>query len=184
MSPRIINQTRDSLSQGSIAPFWESQQVAALDYERIIQKDISSVYALISSASGLEQWLAPRASGDFLPGGVFVLSWGKKRKVTGEILDVIPQKELRLIWEEECGVESLVSFNLKPLAGSTYLRLTHELYGGVITSQEWSQGLINQWIFFLDNLCSVAEYNEDLREKKMGDKGWAWLSGDFYRTRK
>lgn len=184
VSPSTENKTREQKEANHIQPFWENRQVASLDYERIIQKDIAEVYALVSQSSGLEKWLAPRASGDIYPGGIFVLSWGKRRKVTGEILDVIPEKELRLIWEEECGVESLVSFNFKRLHKATYLRLTHELYGNAITSQEWSSGLINQWIFFLDNLCSVAENGEDLRSRKVKDDGWSWLAGDFYRRRK
>ena len=114
-------------------------------------------------------------------GGIFVFSWGQHGKVTGEIIDLEPNKLVRFVWEDTTSVESLVTVEFRGVGIKTHLRLTHELFGGS-TKWEWNDGHLNEWIFFLDNLCSVAEVGVDLRPDKAREDGWDWLLGSFFES--
>lgn len=164
-------------------PFWEGKLINSLDYDRIIRAWPEKVFEQFSSSEKLEDWLAPRVLADVRTGGIFVLSWGLHGVVTGEFIEVVPGKLLRFIWEDSLSCETLVTVEFRGVGIKTHLRLTHQLFGGA-TKSNWNEGHLNEWIFFLDNLCSVVELGTDLRFDKALEDGWGWLLGSYYRRRR
>ena len=160
-------------------PFWKNKVISSLVYDRIIRSWPEKVFDHLANPELLKQWFAPRLCADIRPGGIYFFSWGTHGRITGEFTDVIPHKLLRFVWEDSMSSETLVTIELRGVGLKTHLRLTHELFGGC-TKWEWNDGHLNEWIFFLDNLGSITEVGEDLRDSKSQEEGWEWLKGTFF----
>lgn len=175
---------RDHVTQSKgVSHFWEGKLINSLDYDRIIRAWPEKVFEQFTSPEKLESWLAPRVLADIRTGGIYVLSWGIHGVVTGEFIEIVPNKLLRFIWEDSVSEETLVTIEFRGAGIKTHLRLSHQLFGGS-TKSSWNEGHLNEWIFFLDNLCSIVELGVDLRFDKALEDGWGWLLGSFYRTRR
>jgi uncharacterized protein YndB with AHSA1/START domain len=168
-----------SESESELRPFWRGRNISSLEYDRVVNASIKKVYGYLNNADKLALWLSPRATIDTRAGGVFVLSWGQLGKVTGEFVEIEPYQRLSFVWEDDQSLETLVTIELMDRGQRTHLRLRHELFGGA-TKWEWNEVHLNEWIFFLDNLCSVIESGEDLRPAKAREEGWEWVIGSFY----
>lgn len=109
-----------------------------------------------------------------------MFSWGQFGEVTGEFVEIVPAGRLAFTWGDRLSNQTFVTIDIKGFGTKTHLRLQHQLFGGV-TKTEWNEGHINEWTFFLDNLCSVIEHGTDLRPEKAKENGWHWILGRFVR---
>jgi uncharacterized protein YndB with AHSA1/START domain len=168
-----------SESESELRQFWQGRSISSLEYDRVVNAPGKEVFEYLNQADKLARWLSPRVTIDARPGGVFVLSWGQLGKVTGEFVGIEPNTRISFVWEDDQSLETLVTIELMDRGMRTHLRLRHELFGGA-TKWEWNEVHLSEWIFFLDNLCSVIESGEDLRPVKAREEGWEWVVGLFY----
>lgn len=96
----------------------------------------SEVYALLTQADLLVEWMAPVASLDARPGGEVSWTHLNGDTVRGEFVELVPDRRVVFTygWERaEVGVppgSTVVEIDLRPTATGTELRLVHRGFEG------------------------------------------------------
>ncbi|MCB0998180.1 MAG: SRPBCC domain-containing protein [Acidimicrobiales bacterium] len=91
----------------------------------------SDVYALLTQADLLVEWMAPIASLDPRPGGEVSWTHANGNTVRGQYVELVPDRRVVFTygWERaDVGVppgSTVVEIDLRPTAGGTELRLVH-----------------------------------------------------------
>lgn len=117
----------------------------------------SEVYALLTQAELLVEWMAPIASLDARPGGS--LSWTHVNgdTVRGEFVELVPDRRVVYTygWERaDVGVppgSTVVEIDLRPIAGGTELRLVHRGLEGPMADAH-----AGGWANYLTRLAVLA----------------------------
>lgn len=123
---------------------------AAVQFEREIDAAIDRVWELISTADGLEQWLAP-ATVELQVGGALDIDFGEDGLAGGLIIDLVPGTVLEYHWQFPGEPDSIIRFELEDLGGRTRLRLHHRLL-----PPEQAAGYGAGWHAHLDQLAGIA----------------------------
>lgn len=121
----------------------------------------AEVYALLTQAELLVEWMAPIASLDARPGGA--LSWTHHNgdTVRGEYLELVPDRRVVFTygWErDDVGVppgSTVVEIDLRPTPKGTELRLVHRGLEGPM-----SDAHAGGWMNYLARLAIRAEGRE------------------------
>ena len=100
-----------------------------------IQAPPSSVWRWLATQEGLRHWLSPDLEIDLRPGGTYSMGGGDGvTRISGTVLELIPEGELVLSWLEEGSgwrYPARLVVGLTPIAGGTRVTLTHDGFAGI-----------------------------------------------------
>lgn len=100
---------------------------AIVRFERTIAAAIDTVWDLVATGDGLEQWLAP-ARVDLRKGGAMDIDFGEDGLAGGTITELDPPAVLEYHWQFPGEPDSMVRFELSETDdGTTRLVLEHRL---------------------------------------------------------
>src|SRR5215467_4344020 len=95
----------------------------------------SSVWRLLSTQDGLRQWLAPDVEIDLRVGGAYrMLGADGQTRISGTVLELVPQGRLVLSWMEEEAEwvhPARLVVTLEPTASGTRVGLVHDGFAGI-----------------------------------------------------
>ena len=98
-----------------------------VEFERVLNAAIDTVWTMLTTEEGLEKWLAP-ASVNLRFGGTMDIDFGEGAVVGGQIIDLIPGVALEYHWRFTGEPDSIVRFELEVLdPRTTRLRLRHRM---------------------------------------------------------
>ena len=120
-----------------------------VSFDRVLGHPVDEVWEMISTADGLERWLAP-AKVDLRIGGVVDIDFGEGGVVGGEIHELVPGELLEYVWRFVGEPDSIIRFELQPISEGTRLKLTHRLL-----PRDQSVGYGAGWHAHLDQLDSA-----------------------------
>ena len=110
-----------------------AKALAAEAVQREVRIDAppSAVFGFLIQPERMVRWMGVQARLDPRPGGVYRVDLNRYERVSGEVLEVVPDRKLVFTWGWENGVlpvppgASTVEIVLEPDGGGTLLRLTH-----------------------------------------------------------
>jgi uncharacterized protein YndB with AHSA1/START domain len=115
------------------------------------------VFEFLTDPAKMVRWMGAEAALDPRPGGDYAVNISGHDRVSGEVMEVVPDRKLVFSWGWEDGVlpvapgESTVEITLEPDGEGTLLRLTH---------RDLPQGMHKfhrlGWAYALDRLARVA----------------------------
>lgn len=118
----------------------------------------------------IEQWLRPKpnwtatCSNDFKVGGTINLKMttddGSSYPHIGKYIEIIPDQKIVLTWSGKELQDTLITLELKMLAGETELTLSHELF----PKEEFRDTYHTGWQVCLENLAKVLEGQQGSRK--------------------
>jgi uncharacterized protein YndB with AHSA1/START domain len=162
------------LYDGVARASFNGKPMTSLSFERIIRLKPKNVFRYLTDATALQTWFATVIEGQMRQDGDVVFRWDDNRIIKVKILKFRKNRLISGSWTDQHGDLSALDISLKQQGAFTIVQLSHHLlYGN--TQHEWTKRYLNQWIFHLDNLCSVVESGLDLRPKKANESGWEWL---------
>ncbi len=132
---------------------------------RTVQASPEMIWAALTQASELREWLCDEARVEPHKGGHIQMNWREGYEVRGTFTAFSPLRSLAFTWagSDDPG-ETSVRFALKPVEGGLQVRLIHS---GLGTGRKWT-GWVKQageeWNEVMDNLQSVLETGIDLRQ--------------------
>jgi uncharacterized protein YndB with AHSA1/START domain len=98
-----------------------------VEFERVLDAAIDTVWAMLSTEDGLEKWLAP-ATVDLRFGGTMDIDFGEGGVAGGEIIELVPGVALEYHWRFTGEPDSVVRFELEMVdPNTTRLRLHHRM---------------------------------------------------------
>ena len=118
----------------------------------------SEVYALLTQAELLVEWMAPIASLDARPGGEVSWTHHNGDTVRGEFVELVPDRRVVFTygWERaDVGVppgSTVVEIDLRPVPTGTELRLVHRGFEGPMADAH-----AGGWANYLARLATRAE---------------------------
>lgn len=97
----------------------------------------SAVWRWLATQEGLRHWLSPDLEVDLRPGGAYQMAGGDgATRITGTVLELIPEGALVLSWLEEGSgwrYPARLVVTLTAIAGGTRVTLTHDGFAGIGT---------------------------------------------------
>lgn len=100
-----------------------------------IQAPPSAVWRWLATPEGLRRWLSPDLEIDLRPGGAYSMGGGDgETRISGTVLELIPEGELALSWLEEGSgwrYPARLVVRLTPIAGGARVTLTHDGFAGI-----------------------------------------------------
>ena len=92
-----------------------------------VNADPASVFAVISTSQGLDQWWTRRSSGEPLVGAEYELWFGPEADWRARVTEVVPSQRFALLLTgaDEDWKGTTVGFVLEPADGSTVVRFSH-----------------------------------------------------------
>ena len=129
-----------------------------VDKTIIIAASPSEVYALLTQAELLIEWMAPIATLDARPGGEVAWTHHNGDTVRGEFVELVPDRRVVFTygWErDDVGVppgSTVVEIDLRPVVGGTELRLVHRGLEGPMADAH-----AGGWANYLGRLAARAE---------------------------
>ena len=100
-----------------------------------IQAPPSAVWRWLATPAALRRWLSPELEIDLRVGGTYhLLGPDGETRVTGTVLELVPEGELVLSWLEEGGDwvhPARLVITLTPVPTGTRVTLTHEGFAGI-----------------------------------------------------
>ena len=122
-----------------------------VEFARVLDAAIDTVWALLSTEDGLEKWLAP-ARVDLRLGGTMDIDFGEGGVTGGEIIDLVPGVAIEYRWSFTGEPDSIIRFELEVIdSASTKLRLIHRLL-----PVDQATGYAAGWHAHLDQLEAAA----------------------------
>lgn len=107
-----------------------------VDKRLVIAAPPTEVYALLTDATLLIEWMAPVAATDPRPGGLMTWTHHNGDTVRGEFVELVPDRRVVFTygWErEDVGVppgSTTVEIDLRPVPAGTELHLVHRWFEG------------------------------------------------------
>ena len=136
----------------------------------LYQAKPEKVFRALTDAKELTKWFLKEARVQLKKGGKMKFVWSPKDKHENKILDLVPNKRLRMTWPTmgwggTPKTDTYVTFSLTPKGKSTLLQIEHTGFG---PGEEWVMyyaGTYSGWTYYLLNLKSWLEHGIDLRDK-------------------
>src|SRR5947209_15791465 len=103
----------------------------AVQREVRIDAQPSAVYGFLTQPEKMVRWMGIEAALDPRPGGVYRVDLNRHERVSGEVLEIVPDRSLVFTWGWEDGAlpvapgQSTVEISLESDGNGTLLRLTH-----------------------------------------------------------
>lgn len=98
---------------------------ATVRFDRILDDALSDVWEMLTTAEGLERWLAPSIV-DLRVGGNVDVDFGEESPAGGAIMDLVPGRSIEYVWRFAGEPDSIIRFDLESVDGAkTRLRLHH-----------------------------------------------------------
>lgn len=127
-----------------------SPETALVRFERELAAAIDVVWDLLTTADGLEQWLAP-ATVDLQVGGDMDIDFGEDGLAGGTIIELNPPTVLEYRWQFPGETDSILRFELSSTEAGTHMVLEHRLL-----PLDQSVGYGAGWHAHLDQLAAMA----------------------------
>jgi uncharacterized protein YndB with AHSA1/START domain len=100
-----------------------------------IQAPPSSIWRWLATQEGLRRWLGSDLEIDLRPGGAYSMAGGDgETRISGTVLELIPEGELALSWLEEGSgwrYPARLVVSLTAIAGGTRVTLAHDGFAGI-----------------------------------------------------
>lgn len=100
-----------------------------------IQAPPSQVWPFVASREGLRAWIDPSLDIDLRAGGSYnLLGADGETRISGTVLDVVPEGALVLSWFEEGGDwvhPARLTIELRPTSAGTTVTITHDGFAGI-----------------------------------------------------
>ena len=136
----------------------------------LYQAKPEKVFRALTDAKELTKWFLKDARVQLKKGGKMKFVWSPKDKHENKILDLVPNKRLRMTWPTmgwggTPKTDTYVTFSLTPKGKYTLLQIEHTGFG---PGEEWVvyyAGTYSGWTYYLLNLKSWLEHGIDLRDK-------------------
>ncbi|HKZ22281.1 MAG TPA: SRPBCC domain-containing protein [candidate division Zixibacteria bacterium] len=136
----------------------------------LYQAKPEKVFRALTDAKELTKWFLKDARVQLKKGGKMKFVWSPKDKHENKILDLVPNKRLRMTWPTmgwggTPKTDTYVTFSLTPKGKYTLLQIEHTGFG---PGEEWVMyyaGTYSGWTYYLLNLKSWLEHGIDLRDK-------------------
>ena len=100
-----------------------------------IQAPPSAVWPYLASEEGLRSWLGPSLEIDLQAGGTYcLLGADEETRVTGAVLEIVPEGSLVLSWMEEGAGwvhPARLVIVLSPTSDGTRVSITHDGFAGI-----------------------------------------------------
>ena len=100
-----------------------------------IQAPPSAVWQWLASEEALRRWLSPDLDIDLRVGGTYTMPGAdEKTRISGAVLELVPEGRLVLSWLEEGGDwvhPARLLFTLSPLVTGTRVTLIHDGFAGI-----------------------------------------------------
>ena len=135
---------------------------ATITVRRVVAAPVEEIFEYLTQPELMAQWMSPypgevqcEARSNFRVGGSFSLSMRSGEKaceITGEYVKVEPPHRLVFTWSgpPTNNASTLVSVELRPLAGKTEFTLVHEK----LPTPEVREGHVGGWNTMFDHLAS------------------------------
>jgi uncharacterized protein YndB with AHSA1/START domain len=135
------------------------QTAASAEVVREIRIDAApaAVFEFLTDPAKMVRWMGTEAVLDSRPGGAYGVNITGRERVSGEVIEIVPDRRLVFTWGWEDGSlpvapgESTVEISLEPDGAGTLLRLTHR---GLPQRMHRFHRL--GWGYALDRLARVA----------------------------
>ncbi|MBN1485215.1 MAG: SRPBCC domain-containing protein [Chloroflexia bacterium] len=122
------------------------------------------VFAFLSRAGRLREWLCDAAWSDPIPGGRYTLLWESGYQAQGSFMEVAPPERVVMIWH---GLgepaPTLLEWKLLETPEGTEITLVHSGFGDGLYWEASYAEADKGWRSALENLVSVLEQGIDLR---------------------
>ncbi len=141
-----------------------------------LNKPVNEIYKLIGTATGLTKWFMgetvyespegeKRKFDDYVhKGDEFQWQWLEKDlSITGHILEAEINSRLKFTF----GSSFMVTITLQEDSGRTLFNLTQQYHENIEPNDFAHINCCVCWAFFITNLKSVAEFDNDLRETEI-----------------
>lgn len=125
-----------------------------------VASDVVSIFSYLTDQKRLILWFSDQAILEPQFGGKYHLRWKNNEAVDGVITEYLAANTVALTWKhpnEEA--ETQVRFKLSPQGERTLVQVEHL---GFATAGDLDKA-VDFWVFYLKNLKSVIEAQEDLR---------------------
>jgi uncharacterized protein YndB with AHSA1/START domain len=100
-----------------------------------IQAPPSAVWQWLASEEALRRWLSPDLDIDLRVGGTYTMPGAdEKTRISGAVLELVPEGRLVLSWLEEGGDwvhPARLLFTLSPIVTGTRVTLIHDGFAGI-----------------------------------------------------
>ena len=100
-----------------------------------IQAPPSAVWRWLASEEALRRWLSPDLDIDLRVGGTYTMPGAdEKTRISGAVLELVPEGRLVLSWLEEGGDwvhPARLLFTLSPIVTGTRVTLIHDGFAGI-----------------------------------------------------
>jgi uncharacterized protein YndB with AHSA1/START domain/uncharacterized damage-inducible protein DinB len=147
----------------------------AVKLVRTIQASPEMIWAALTQASGLREWMCDGARSVPRKGGLIQVWWNSGYEARGVFTAYQPPGTLAFTWNSPMEPdETSVKFTLKPVEGGTRVTVIHSGFG---TGKKWAgraQESQEGWTQGLDNLQSTLETGVDLRQMDQPRLGLGW----------
>lgn len=141
------------------------QDERIIEMKRTIQADRARVFAALTEAGRLREWLCDHVWSDPRPGGRYSLRWNSGYEARGTFVELEAPEEITMIWQGmEAPGPTLVAWELEEGEGGTEVALEH---GGFGRGTYWDTAYAEAkhgWELALENLQSVLVEGVDLRQ--------------------
>ncbi len=138
---------------------------AKIRIKRAVQAERGRVFAALTDAGRLREWLCDWAWSDSRPGGRCLLRWNTGYEAHGAWAEVDPPARLTLVWQgSEDPAPTVVRWTLQDAEAGTAVTLEHTGFG---SGPRWDASFAQAekgWRDALENLQSTLHEGIDLRE--------------------
>lgn len=139
----------------------------AVKLKHVIQADPEQVFAMLTEAGRLREWLCDEARSEPRAGGRFVFRWNSGYEAQGSFVSLEAPEEAILVWQGqgEPG-PTLVEWEIEQEDEGVEVSLKHVGFGGGSRWRSAWDEAERGWSEALENLQSVLEKGIDLREAR------------------
>ena len=153
------------------------QKAHNIEHTVTVQAPPEAVFKALTDAAELVKWFPTTAESDPRPGVRFKYTWEfldepeKNHSMEGEYSEFIPNHKVSYPWHVSTGDEhTFVEFTTEGTSAETKVTLVHSGWGSGQELDTVFKAYDDGWRFFMSNLKSWLERNEDERSAKSGQK--------------
>ena len=127
------------------------------------------VFAALTEPDQLVRWFLSKAKVDLRKGGKFEFTWQGGHRMAGKVKRVVAGREVAYVWRDDLGkgkeAETLAEFKVSKKGAGSMLKLSHSGFGDGKAWIELYGAIQSGWAYYLTNLKSVLQNEEDLRSE-------------------
>jgi len=129
----------------------------------------SKVFDALTEPEQLVRWFLSEAKVDLKKGGKFEFTWQGGHRMAGKVKRVVVGREVAYGWRDDLGkgkiAMTLAEFKVFKEGSGSMLKLSHSGFGDSKAWIELYGAIQSGWAYYLTNLKSVLQNDEDLRSE-------------------